>query len=72
MKIKVFLFFIGFIFISSCSDWPSDWELFQAKLYPLLLKTYKISEKFNKNMMKIGLMWLSELRKPPLSHRLTK
>ena len=34
--------------------------------YDLYKKTYKISEKFNKNMMRIGLMWLQELRKPPL------
>ncbi len=33
--------------------------------YDLYKKTYKISERFNKNMMKIGLMWLQELRKPP-------
>ncbi len=33
--------------------------------YDLYKKTYKISEKFNKNMMKVGLMWLQELRKPP-------
>lgn len=33
--------------------------------YDLYKKTYKISEKFNKNMMKIGLMWLQELRRPP-------
>lgn len=33
--------------------------------YDLYSKTYKLSEKFNKNMMKIGLMWLQELRKPP-------
>lgn len=33
--------------------------------YDLYKKTYKLSEKFNKNMMKIGLMWLQELRKPP-------
>lgn len=32
--------------------------------YDLYKKTYKISEKFNKNMMRIGLMWLQELRKP--------
>lgn len=32
--------------------------------YDLYKKTYKISEKLNKNMMKIGLMWLQELRKP--------
>lgn len=35
--------------------------------YDLYKKTYKISEKFNKNMMRIGLMWLQELRKPPLN-----
>ena len=34
--------------------------------YDLYKKTYKISEKFNKNMMRIGLMWLQELRKPLL------
>ena len=34
--------------------------------YDLYKKTYKLSERFNKNMMKIGLMWLQELRKPPL------
>ena len=28
-------------------------------------KTYILSQKFNKNMMKLGLMWLQELRKPP-------
>ena len=33
--------------------------------YDLYKKTYKLSEKLNKNMMKIGLMWLQELRKPP-------
>lgn len=33
--------------------------------YDLYKKTYKLSEKFNKNMMRIGLMWLQELRKPP-------
>jgi hypothetical protein len=33
--------------------------------YDLYKKTYKISEKFNKNMMRIGLMWLQEIRKPP-------
>ncbi|RME31282.1 hypothetical protein D6789_03245 [Candidatus Woesearchaeota archaeon] len=33
--------------------------------YDLYKKTYKLSEKFNKNMMKIGLMWLQELRRPP-------
>lgn len=33
--------------------------------YDLYKKTYKISERFNKNAMKIGLMWLQEIRKPP-------
>ena len=33
--------------------------------YDLYKKTYKISEKFNKNMMKVGLQWLQELRRPP-------
>lgn len=32
--------------------------------YDLYKKIYKLSEKFNKNMMRIGLMWLQELRKP--------
>jgi len=32
--------------------------------YDLYKKTYKLSEKFNRNMMRIGLMWLQELRKP--------
>ncbi|MFH1400737.1 MAG: hypothetical protein ABIH41_04405 [Nanoarchaeota archaeon] len=34
--------------------------------YDMYKKTYKISEKFNKNMMRIGLMWLQELRRPAL------
>lgn len=33
--------------------------------YDLYKKTYKLSDKFNKNTMRIGLMWLQELRKPP-------
>ncbi len=33
--------------------------------YDLYKKTYKLSEKFNRNSMRIGLMWLQELRKPP-------
>lgn len=40
--------------------------------YDLYKKTYKISEKFNKNMMTIGLMWLQELRRPPLAYNITK
>ena len=35
--------------------------------YDLYKKTYKLSEKFNKNMMRIGLMWLQELRKLPFN-----
>ncbi|USN44989.1 MAG: hypothetical protein H6502_02905 [Candidatus Woesearchaeota archaeon] len=38
--------------------------------YDMYKKTYKLSEKFNKNMMKIGLMWLQELRKPPIGFKL--
>jgi hypothetical protein len=37
--------------------------------YDLYKKTYSLSEKFNRNMMKIGLMWLQELRKPPLDYK---
>jgi hypothetical protein len=33
--------------------------------YNLYSKSYKISDKFNKEMIRIGLMWLQELRKPP-------
>lgn len=33
-------------------------------------KTYKLSEQFNKNMMKIGLMWMEEMRNPPLQFEL--
>ena len=33
--------------------------------YDLYKKTYKISDRFNKEMIRIGLMWLQELRKPP-------
>jgi hypothetical protein len=40
--------------------------------YDLYKKTYKISEKFNKNMMRIGLMWLQELRKPPREFNIKK
>jgi len=32
--------------------------------YDLYKKTYKLSENFNKELMKIGLMWLKELKKP--------
>lgn len=40
--------------------------------YDLYKKTYTISEKFNKNMMRVGLMWLQEIRKPPKEFQLTK
>ncbi|NQU97892.1 hypothetical protein HQ533_00335 [Candidatus Woesearchaeota archaeon] len=40
--------------------------------YDLYKKTYKLSEKFNKNMMRIGLMWLQELRRPPKVFALKK
>jgi hypothetical protein len=33
--------------------------------YDLYKKTYKISDKFNKEMIRIGLLWLKEMRKPP-------
>jgi hypothetical protein len=37
--------------------------------YDLYKKTYALSDKFNKNMMRIGLMWLQELRQPPLDYK---
>jgi hypothetical protein len=37
--------------------------------YDLYKKTYKLSDKFNKDLIRIGLMWLQELRKPPISTR---
>lgn len=33
--------------------------------YDIYKKHYTISDKFNKAMIKIGLMWLQELRRPP-------
>ena len=35
--------------------------------YDLYKKTYRISDKFNKDMIKVGLMWLQEMRKLPRS-----
>ena len=32
--------------------------------YDLYKKTYKISDKFNKEMTRIGLLWIKEMRKP--------
>ena len=40
--------------------------------YDLYKKTYKISENFNRNMMKVGLMWLQELRRPPKTYSFKK
>jgi len=39
--------------------------------YDMYKKTYKISDKFNKNMMRIGMSWLYEMRKPAQAHTLT-
>src|SRR3989339_1395555 len=33
--------------------------------YDLYKKTYKISDKFNKEMIHIGLLWIKEMRKAP-------
>lgn len=33
--------------------------------YDIYRKKYKLSERFNRAMQKIGLMWIQELRKPP-------
>ena len=38
--------------------------------YDLYKKTYSLTEKFNKNMMRIGLLWLQELRKPAYEYKL--
>ncbi len=40
--------------------------------YDMYKKTYKISEQFNKNLMKVGLMWLQEIRKPPFPFKIEK
>lgn len=34
--------------------------------YDLYKKTYMLSDAFNKELTKIGLLWVQELRKPPL------
>ncbi len=36
--------------------------------YDLYVKVYKISDKFNKDMLRIGLMWLQEMQKPAYSY----
>jgi hypothetical protein len=33
--------------------------------YDLYKKHYKLSDKFNKAMIKVGIMWMQELRRPP-------
>jgi len=40
--------------------------------YDLYKKTYRISEQFNKDMIKIGLMWLQEMRRPPMVYKTKK
>ena len=35
--------------------------------YDLYKKVYKLSDKFNKAMIKIGILWMQELRKPAIS-----
>jgi len=37
--------------------------------YDLYKKTYKLSDKFNKEMIRIGLIWLQEMRKPAHSYK---
>jgi len=34
--------------------------------YDLYKKTYRLSDAFNKELTRIGLMWVQELRKPPI------
>lgn len=38
--------------------------------YDMYKKTYKISDKFNKNMMRVGMLWLMEMKKPAAAHTL--
>ena len=40
--------------------------------YDLYKKTYKISDKFNKEMLRLGMMWLKELKNPPFVIRKKK
>lgn len=37
--------------------------------YDLYKKTYKLSDKFNKELIKIGLMWVKERNKPAHSYK---
>jgi len=34
--------------------------------YDLYKKTYRLSDKFNKELIHIGLLWLKEMKQPPL------
>src|SRR3989344_5750343 len=40
--------------------------------YDMYKKTYKISEAFNRELMKIGIMWQQEVRKPLSEFKLKK
>lgn len=40
--------------------------------YDMYKKTYRVSDSFNKVMLKIGLMWLRELKKPSDDFKLDK
>lgn len=40
--------------------------------YDLYKKTYRISDKFSKNMMKVGLMWSQERTKPAREFQITR
>src|SRR3989344_9516163 len=40
--------------------------------YDLYKKTYKLSDMFNREMLRIGLMWTQELRKPALNIKVKK
>lgn len=37
--------------------------------YDLYKKTYKLSDKFNKELIRIGLVWLKELRQPAHAYK---
>ncbi|MBS3109124.1 hypothetical protein J4227_01175 [Candidatus Woesearchaeota archaeon] len=37
--------------------------------YNLYSKTYKLSESFNKELLRIGLQWVQELRRPPMDFK---
>ncbi len=40
--------------------------------YDMYKKTYKLSDKFNKSMTKVGIMWMTELRRPAHMHFIKK